>query len=178
MKKHPVTRISIMALAVLAACLTVSAFNYGQQYHAAQSVLTAVDMEPTAAVRAAIIMERANLHAVMEAVAAVLTVYLIWWLACAYVIIRRLRAAGLSCGAERYCLSLLPFVACGWWVHLLLDSRPAAYHYGEYMQCLSAAMGAACCGVLSSVVVLYVICHLPWKRRWQTQDIIADRKIN
>lgn len=159
-----------MALTLLAACLTVSAFNYGQQYHAVQSVFTAADMEPAAAVHAAIIMERANLHAVMEAVAAVLSVYLIWWAACAYVIIRRMRAAGISRGIERYCLSLLPFVACGWWAHLLLDSRPAEYLYAGYIQCLLAALGALCCGVLISIAVLYFCCHLPWRKRMATQE--------
>lgn len=167
MKKRPVTLISLCALLVLAVCLSVVAFNSGLPYLGEYAALTDDETALSSVVRAA--MERANLFAVMASIAVVGSVYLIWWVACAYVIIKRMRATGLSRGVERYCLTLLPFVACGWWAHLLLDSRPAEYLYAGYMQCLLAALVALCCGVLISIAVLYFCCHLPWCKRMATQ---------
>lgn len=158
---------SIAALLVLAVCLSVVAFNSGLPYIGEYAALTDDDAVLSSVVRTAV--ERANLLAVMASIAVVCSVYLVWWAACAYVIIRRMRAAEISRGGERYCLSLLPFVACGWWAHLLLDSRPAEYLYAGYMQCLLAALGALCCGVLISIAVLYFCCHLPWRMRVATQ---------
>lgn len=148
---------------MLVVCLFVVAFNSGLLYHGEYAALTDDAAALSTVVRVAV--ERANLFAVMAAIVVVCSVYLVWWAACAYVIIRRMRAAGISRGIERYCLSLLPFVACGWWAHLLLDSRPSEYLYAGYMQCLLAALGALCCGVLTSIAVLYFCCHLPCRKR-------------
>lgn len=164
MKKRPVTWISMTAFIVLLVCLSIAAFNSGLQYREllAEGIMHG-DAALIAAIRAQ--MERANLFAVMASIAVVFPVYLVWWLVCAYVISKRMRAAGISRGVERCCLSLLPFAACGWWSHVLLNSRPAVYHYEEYRQCLLAALASECCGVLLSAAVLYVCCHLTWRRR-------------
>lgn len=176
MKKRPVTLISIGALLVLAVCLFVVAFNSGLPYHGEYAALTDDAAALSTVVRGAV--ERANLFAAMAAIVVVCSVYLVWWVVCAYVIIRRMRVAGISRGIERYCLSLLPFVACGWWAHMLLDSRPAEYLYAGYIQCLLAALGALCCGVLISIAVLYFCCHLPWRKRMATQENPASHYLS
>ena len=164
MKKRPVTWISIAALLVLLACLTLAALNSGMQYHELHAeAIVADDAELVSALRAE--MERANLFAAMHSVGSVIPVFLVWYVACAFIIIRRMRAVGVKRAGERYGISLLIFVGGLWWVDYLLDSRPDAYDYDEYMQCVLAAFGAECCGGLAAALAIYFFCHLPWRKR-------------
>ena len=164
MKKRPVTWISIAALMVLLACLTLATLNSGLQYHELHAeAIVADEAELVSTLRQK--MERANLLAVLHAARAVMPVFLLWYAACAFIIIRRMRAVGVKRAGERYGIALLIFVGGLWGADYLLVSRPAAYDYDEYMQCVLAAFGAECCGVLASALAIYFCCHLPWRKR-------------
>lgn len=164
MKKRPLTWISIIMLVVLLSALSVAALNSGWQYREVHTEAIRYDDEALiAAIRAN--MERANLVALMYAIVSVLLAFPAWYVACAFVIIRRMRAVEIPRVAVRCCIPLLALMGGAWWAHLFLASRPAEYHYDQYTDCLLAASGAACCGGLLSVISLYCCCHLPWRKR-------------
>ena len=83
MQKRPVTWISIAALMVLLACLTLATLNSGLQYHELHAeAIVADDAELVSTLRQK--MERANLFAVLHSVRAVMPVFLLWYAACAF----------------------------------------------------------------------------------------------
>ena len=164
MKKHPVTWISIAALMALLICLTIAVLNSGLQYQELHAeAIMADDAELVSTIRAA--MERANLFAAMHSVGSVIPVFLAWYVACAFIIIRRMRSAGITRAAERYCIPLFVFAAASWWAHQILASRPAEYHYDEYLKCILTASGVECIGALLAALATYFFCHLPWRKR-------------
>ena len=164
MKKHPVTWISIAALMALLICLTIAVLNSGLQYQELHAeAIMADDAELVSAIRAA--MERANLFAAMHAMGSVIPVFLVWYVACAFIIIRRMRSAGITRVAERYCIPLFVFAAAAWWAHQILDSRPTEYHYDEYLKCILSGFGVECGSVLAAALAMYFFCHLPWRKR-------------
>ena len=164
MKKYAITWISVAAGAVLSVCLLVAFCNSGQPYHTLYAEASSYhDAELTSAIREK--MERANLFAVMHSIGSVIPVFLVWYVACAFIVIKRMRTVGIARAAESYCLPLLIFAGSLWWAHQLVDSRPADFHYDEYMNCLLAAFGVECCGVLAAALTMYCCCHLPWRKR-------------
>ena len=163
MKKRPITWISIAAVAVLLVCLSVTIFNSGLQYHSLYSnKLVYDDEEMMTVIREK--MGRANLFAVMHAIGTIIPVFLAWYAACAFIIIKRMRIAGIKRAAERYCIPLLLFAGSTWWATHFLDSRPTVFHYDKYMKCLLTALAIECIGVLASVLTLYFCCHVPWRK--------------
>lgn len=149
---------------VLLTCLTLAALNSGLQYHELHAeAIVADDAELVSALRAE--MERANLFAAMHSVGSVIPVFLAWYVACAFIIIRRMRSAGITRAAARYCIPLFVFASASWWAHQILDSRPAAFHYDEYMKCMLSAFGVECIGALLAALAIYLFSHLPWRKR-------------
>lgn len=164
MKKHPITWISIAAGVVLLVCLFVAAFNSGLRYHTLYAeAISYQDVELTSAIREK--MERANLLAIMHSIGSIIPVFLLWYIVCAFVIIRRMRGVGMNRSGERYCFPLLIFVASLWWADNLLDSRPAVFVYDEYMNCMLSALGVECCGALIAALAIFFCCYLPWRKR-------------
>ena len=164
MRKHPITWISITAFVVLLVCFSVAIFNSGQQYHAllAEAVMYD-DAELISIIRAK--LEHDNIFASIYSFASAFIVFLAWYVACAFIVIKRMRTVGIARAAERYCLPLLIFAGSAWCAHLILDSRPSTYHYDEYMKCLLASLGLLISGILTSAISMYFCCHLPWRKR-------------
>jgi hypothetical protein len=163
MRKHPITWISITAFVVLLVCFAVAIFNSGQQYHAllAEAVMYD-DAELISIIREKV--EHDNILALMYFIASAFVVFLVWYVACAFIIIKRMRIAGIKRAAERYCIPLLIFAGSTWWATHFLDSRPTVFHYDKYMKCLLTALAIECFGVLASILTLYFCCHVPWRK--------------
>ena len=162
MRKHPITWISITAFVVLLVCFSVAIFNSGQQYHAllAEAVMYD-DAELISIIREKV--EHDNIYTLMYFIASAFVVFLVWYVACAFIIIKRMRSVGIP--LVRYGIPLLIFVGCASCVPLILDSRPEAYHYDEYIKCLIASFGVVSGGILVSAISLYFCCHTPWRKR-------------
>lgn len=162
MKKHPITWISLAAVAVLLACLFVAAFNSGLSYHTLYAEATMYgDAELISVIKQN--QEHDNIFAVMHSIVSAFIVFLVWYVACAFIIIKRMRSVGIP--LVRYGIPLLIFVGCARCVPLILDSRPEAYHYDEYIKCLIASFGVVSGGILVSAISLYFCCHTPWRKR-------------
>ena len=162
MRKHPITWISITAFVVLLVCFAVAIFNSGQQYHAllAEAVMYD-DAELISIIRGKV--EHDNIFALMYCMASAFVVFMVWYVACAFIIIKRMRSMGIP--LARYCIPLLIFTGSAWCAHLILDSRPSTFHYDEYMKCLLASLGLLISGILTSAISMYFCCHLPWRKR-------------
>lgn len=162
MRKRPITWISITAFVVLLVCFSVAIFNSGQQYHAllAEAVMYD-DAELISIIKEKV--EHDNILALIYFIASAFVVFLVWYVACAFIIIKRMRSVGIP--LVRYGIPLLIFVGCARCMRLILDSRPEAYHYDEYMKCLLASLGLLISGILTSAISMYFCCHLPWRKR-------------
>ncbi len=91
MKKHPITWISLAAVAVLLVCLSVAAFNSGLQYHTLYTEATMYgDAELISVIKQK--QEHDNIFAVMHSIVSAFIVFLVWYVACAFIIIKRMRA--------------------------------------------------------------------------------------
>ena len=162
MRKRPITWISITAFVVLLVCFSVAIFNSGQQYHAllAEAVMYD-DAELISIIRGKV--EHDNILALIYCIAYAFVVFLVWYVACAFIIIKRMRAVRIP--IIRYGIPLLIFAGGAECAHLVLNSRPASFHYDEYMNCLLAVFGVECCGALLAIIALYIFCHLPWRKQ-------------
>lgn len=162
MKKHPITWISLAAVAVLLACLSVAAFNSGLQYHTLYAEATMYgDAELISVIKQK--QEHDTIFAVMHSIVSAFIVFLVWYVACAFIIIKRMRAVRIP--IVRYGIPLPIFAGSAECAHLVLNSRPASFHYDEYMNCLLAVFGVECCGALLAIIALYIFCHRPWRKQ-------------
>lgn len=162
MRTHPITWITITAFVVLLLCFSVSIFNSGQQYHKLLAEAVAYrDAELLSAIREK--LEHDNIFASIYSIASAFIVFLAWYVACAFIIIKRMRSMGIP--LARYGIPLLIFAGSAWCAHLILDSRPATFHYDEYMKYLLASLGLLISGILTSAISMYFCCHLPWRKR-------------
>ena len=163
MKKRPVTLLCLLWFSLFLAGCCYFASVSGVQYHEDYALAIEYDADLAELIRISI--EEANVLSAIGIIGCLFVSFLLWWLSCLPVVVIRMKKAAISRPALRYISSFAPYIVAMLIVEYVLEKgRPIFGMYDECLNLLTLPAAVLMIGSLGSIVMIFMGCHLPWKR--------------